>query len=97
MNVKPYTAEIPDPPHGEPNGEHVGHLRVIVFDQHNDDGEMRFGVDVQLLPEHANRFADYLAKDDRLFAIFEHIFGVAIRKRLSNELEHLGEVRKNEG
>lgn len=90
--VTPYTAEIPDPHHGEPNGEHVGHFRVIIFDQHNDEEEMRFGVDVQLSEKLINRFAEYLAKDDRLFNFFELVFGLAIRKRLSNELDQLGKA-----
>ena len=39
--LKPYTDKIPEPPHGEPNGEHVGHLRIIVFDHGNN---FRFGI-----------------------------------------------------
>lgn len=89
--LKPYTDKIPEPPHGEPNGEHVGHFRIIVFDQHNG-GEMRFGVDIALKPEYAKLLAEYIAKDDRLFAIFEQIFGIAIRKRLSNDLQELGDL-----
>lgn len=89
--LTPYTDAIPEPTDDTPNGEHVGHFRIIVFDQHNDDGEVRFGVDIQLSPTHANHFANYVAKDDRLFAIFEHIFRIAIRKRLSNEFDQLVE------
>lgn len=87
--LKPYTDKIPEPPHGEPNGEHVGHFRIIVFDQHTADGEMRFGVDITLTPEHANHLASYIAKDDRLFSIMESIFGSALCQRLSNSLGEL--------
>lgn len=83
--LKPYTDKIPEPPHGEPNGEHVGHFRIIVFDQHNG-GEMRFGIDISLAPEHGEQLASFIANDDRLFLIMESIYGSALRKRLSNSL-----------
>jgi len=93
--VKPYTDPIPEPPHGDPNGEHVGHLRIILFDQHTDDNEMRFGIDISLSPEQGERLALYIAKDDRLFSIFESIFGSALRNRLSDAFDDLIEAVSN--
>jgi hypothetical protein len=87
--LRPYTDKIPEPPHGEPNGEHVGHLRIIVFDQHTDDGEMRFGVDIALEPEQASRLSEYIARDEKLFSIMEAIFGSALRHRLSDSIDEL--------